>query len=230
LLGPVAVAVGPFDSDLCGLGPQPCVPQPGTAQTLDPRREVLSSLELAVFDDHASLVGSFTVDASGGDRAGVRWFELRSAGGSWSVHDEGLHAPGGEHRWLSAASVDRQGNLAVVTNVSDATGTAPSVRLAGRRAADPPSALTVGEIELRTGAGPQTVGASPERWGAWSSLVVDPSDGCTFWATAPYTINGAWATVVAKFAFQSCGDGPSGALFADDFESGTTGAWAATSP
>ncbi|HSN56818.1 MAG TPA: hydrogenase maturation protease, partial [Candidatus Sulfomarinibacteraceae bacterium] len=47
LLGPVAVAVGPFDSDLCGLGPQPCVPQPGTAQTLDPRREVLSSLELA---------------------------------------------------------------------------------------------------------------------------------------------------------------------------------------
>ncbi len=227
LVGPAAIATAPFDSDLCGLGPQSCVPQPGTSQRLNPLREPLSSLAFTAYEDHQALAGVFTIDVDGSDRAGVRFVELRRSGSAWSVHQEGTFAPDAAHRWLGAVALDRRSNLALICNVSDSVTLSPSVRLAGRHADDPPGTLPIGEFELQAGDGAQISGPSPERWGGWSSLVVDPEDGCTFWATAPYTTGGVWGTVIASFVFDGCGEAGTDLLFADGFESGTTDAWSA---
>ncbi len=225
LIGPAVVATTAFDSDLCGLGPEPCIPQPGTQQRLNPLREVFSSLVFTAYEGHQALAGTLTIDADGSDRAAVRFFELRRTGGSWSVHQEGTSAADPAHRWLGAATLDRVGNLALICNVSDGVTLSPSVRLTGRHADDPPGSLSIGEIVLQEGDGAQTLGLSPEEWGGWTSLTIDPGDGCTFWATAPYATGGAWGSVIATFAFDDCRETASDLVFTDDFESGTTGAW-----
>jgi hypothetical protein len=61
-------------------------------------------------------------------------------------------------------------------------------------------------------------------------LVVDSSDGCTFWASAPYSVDGVWGTVVAAFALEGCDVVAGDALFADGFETGDTEAWSGVSP
>ena len=59
------------------------------------------------------------------------------------------------------------------------------------------------------GAGSQT-GGTPNggsRWGDYSSMVIDPSDDCTFWYVNQYIpANGLWNfhTRLASFKFPSC--------------------------
>ncbi len=231
LVGPTALATAPFDSSLCGLTTHECVPQPGTVVRLDPVREIVSwSARYRRFASHESLVGTFAVDVNGGDRAGIRWFELRRSGGAWGLHQEGTYSPDERHRWIGSAAVDRDGNLALVFNVSDGSSTFPSARVAGREAADPPGVLTASEVELAAGTSPQNAGHSPELWGASSSLSVDPGDDCTFWATAAYAEDGAWSTRIASYRFPSCAAVTTDSIFADGMESGDLRNWSDATP
>jgi len=46
-----------------------------------------------------------------------------------------------------------------------------------------------------------------KRWGDYSSMSVDPQDGCTFWYSQEYykTTGGFnWSTRIASFKFDSC--------------------------
>jgi hypothetical protein len=225
MVGPVAIAAAAFDSRLCGDDEPGCVPQPGTAVTLDPRREVVSSVaRFRRIDGREVVVGAFAVDADGADRAGVRWFELRRDSGGWSLYQEGTYSPDGVHRWAAAPALDGVGNLALVFNASDASSTSPSFAAGGREASAAPGVLTVEERTLRAGMGAQTAGHSPERWGS-SSVAVSPADDCTFWATSAVAENGGWDTVIASFRLTGCGEGPSGMIFADGFESGNLHGW-----
>ena len=55
------------------------------------------------------------------------------------------------------------------------------------------------------GSGSQT--HTSGRWGDYSALLVDPSDGCTFWYTSQYyavTSEMSWRTRIGSFAFPSC--------------------------
>jgi hypothetical protein len=221
-----AIPLSAFDSRLCGASSQACVEQPETAQKLDPVRELVGwAPRYRAFADHEALVGAFTVDADGGDRPGVRWFELRRSGGQWGLHQEGTFSPDGAHRWLGSTALDREGNLVVSYSLSDPAGLAPSMALAGRAAGDPLGVLTQGEITLQAGLGPQTAGLSPQLWGPSGSLAVDPVDDCTFWASNAVGDDGGWTTRVATFAFDGCSPTAGDGIFADDFESGGTGAW-----
>ncbi len=53
-------------------------------------------------------------------------------------------------------------------------------------------------------------GAVCHRWGDYSSISVDPADGCTFWYTNEYFTSqtagngGTWNTRIGSFAFPSC--------------------------
>jgi hypothetical protein len=98
--------------------------------------------------------------------------------------------------------MDRVGNLAVGYSVSSST-LYPSIRYAGRLATDPLSTLSQGETTLINGSGSQ-VGSA--RWGAYSAMMIDPVDDCTFWYTNEYyTANGSnWQTRVGAFKFPSC--------------------------
>jgi hypothetical protein len=202
-IGPTNIAVSEFDSALCGLFSFSCFPQPGTAQTLDPLREVIMwRLQYRNFGSHESLVGNFVTDVDGNDHGGIRWFELRRSGASaWSLFQEGTHAPDAAHRWMGSIAMDRAGDIALGYSVSSDT-VFPSIRYAGRLQADPAGTLPQGEGSILAGQFSQT---GVERWGDYASMNVDPVDDCTFWYTNEYVqAGGTWRTRIASFAFPDC--------------------------
>jgi hypothetical protein len=202
--GPLNVAVTEFDSSLCGLVSFACFPQPGTATTLDPLREVVMwRLQYRNFASHQTLVGNFVTDVGGTDHGGVRWFELRKAGaGAWALQQEGTVVPDAHHRWMGSIAMDGQGNIALGYSVSSST-VFPSIRFTGRRAADPPGTM-LAETELIAG----TAANASNRWGDYSAMSVDPADDCTFWYTNMYSPASQWATRIGAFAFPSCREWP----------------------
>jgi len=231
LSGPAAVAMASFDSSLCGFTARGCVPQPDSAVTLDPMREVvMGAVRYRRFDSHESLVGNFAVDTDASDHAGIRWFELRRSSGSWVLHQEGTYSPDDRHRWIGSAAMDRDGSLALAFNISDGSSTYPSIRVTGREEADTPGVMTASELELQAGTSAQTFGHSPEQWGASNSLSVDPVDDCTFWVTAAFADDGGWNTRIASFRFPSCNTVATDLIFADGIESGDTSAWSVVVP
>ena len=192
--------VAEFDSDLNGFFSFSAIVQPAPGPPLDPLREVIMHrLQYRNFGTYETLVGSFVTDTNAADHAGIRWFELRRiGGGAWNVFQDGLFNPDNTlNRWMSSIAMDAQGNIAIGYSVADAT-TFPSMRYAGRRAADPLNQITTGEFTIINGTGSH----SNVRWGDYAAMSVDPADGRTFWFTSEYALaNGTWSTQVASFAF-----------------------------
>ena len=198
----------PFDTVLCAptlMGN--CIPQPGT----DVRLESLTvwlmwRLQYRNFGTHESLVVNHTVDENGNDHAGVRWYEMRRAGGgAWSIFQQGNHAPDAVHRWMGSAAMDGAGNIALGYSVSSRE-VFPGIRYAMRVPSDPPGSMGQGEATIIAGSGSQTHGSG--RWGNYSTLDIDPSDDCTFWYTSQYyatTSVAGWRTRVANFKHPDCG-------------------------
>jgi hypothetical protein len=184
-----------------------CIPQPGGAPLLDGVADrVMNRLVYHNYGDHEALVVNHTVWADGTDRAGIRWYELRSTGGAWSIYQQGTYAPAdGAYRWMASADIDRNGNLALGYSVSG-PNLNPSIRFAGRLAGDPLGALGQAESSIIEGGGTQL--STSGRWGDYSMLTLDPQDGCTFWYTQEYypanSVAG-WMTRIASFRFPNCG-------------------------
>jgi hypothetical protein len=199
--------VAAFDSNMCNYA-RSCIPQAGTSRRLDAISDrLMYRLQYRNFGSYETFVTNHTVDV-GGDRAGVRWYELRRSSGAFSVQQQGTWAPqDGAHRWMASAAMDKAGNLAVAYNTSSST-TYPAIYYAARLAGDPPNDLGQGEALILAGVGSQTHSAS--RWGDYSNLSVAP-DGCTFWATLEYTNQGTalntapWRTRIASFTLPNCG-------------------------
>ena len=88
--------------------------------------------------------------------------------------------------------------------VSSATTTYPGIRYTGRRYCDAKNTMTVAEGTIATGnALANTPQMNGNRWGDYSHLSVDPSDGITFWGTNMYTENGMPHNISTRvFSFQ----------------------------
>ncbi len=210
-----------FDASLCNFFV--CIPQPDGGELLstfssftmyraqyrffDPRQ---STIEATVpgAASWGRMVVNHTVDA-GGDRAGVRWAELRRGRHGWFLHQDGTYAPGdGLHRWMGSIAMDAVGNLALGYSVSSAA-VFPSIRYTSRRPGDPRGTMAGGEVELQAGTGAQVDSSS--RWGDYSTMSIDPVDGCTFFFTSEYyeeTGSFDWATAIGKFRFDDCVNEP----------------------
>ncbi|HYX25215.1 MAG TPA: hypothetical protein VFC23_13760 [Thermoanaerobaculia bacterium] len=202
-----SLPVAPFNAILCGsnfFGT--CVPQPGTATRLETLPAWLMwRLQYRNFGTHETLVTNHTIN-TGGDHAGIRWYELRrTSGGAWTVFQQGTHSPDTTvHRWMGSAAMDKDGSLALGYSVASST-VFPGIRYAGRLASDPPGTLPVAETPLINGGGAQT---GSIRWGNYSTLDLDPVDDCTFWYTAEYysaNSPAGWRTRIASFQLPSCG-------------------------
>jgi hypothetical protein len=214
--------VAPFDSIFpCGVVPgneppsaRDCLPQPGItngSQYLD----ILSyrqrpTWRLAYRNNGAyeSMVTNQSVEALPGI-AGVRWYEIRRTGGTYSVFQQGTYAPGdGVHRWMGSAAADKYGNIALGYSVVNGTDVFPGIRYTGRLAGDPAGQMTLGEGVIVNGAGSQT--NTNSRWGDYTSLNVDPVDDCTFWyVNEYYTVTEPppdrnWQTRIASFKLPGC--------------------------
>src|SRR5262252_11049901 len=134
------------------------------------------------FGAHEALVGNYSV--SSGGVAGIRWFELRNVtAGPVTVFQQSTYQSDTTWRWMGSAAMDQQGNIAVGYSASSAS-IFPQLRYAGRLATDPINNLSQGEATLFAGTGSQS--GTSNRWGDYSSLTVDPVDGCTFWYTNEY--------------------------------------------
>ncbi len=201
------IVTAEFDSDLCGLSSFYCMGMPGVPQgstsSLDPLREVIMNrLAYRNFGSHETLVGNFVTDINGNNIGGVRWFELRKTGaGAWSLYQEGTYAPTtSDNRWMGGIAMDGAGNIALGYNVSSQT-VYPSIRYAGRLAADPLGTLPQGEYTLINGSG---VNGS-NRYGDYAAMSVDPVDDCTFWFTGQWNASSQWSTRIGAFKFDACG-------------------------
>jgi hypothetical protein len=198
----------------CGPSSRDCLPQPGItnpAQFLDIlsyRQRPLWRLQYRNFGTHQSLVTNQSVEARPGI-AGIRWWELRNPLDP-VLHQEGTWAPDdGVHRWMGSVALDRQGNMALGYSVVNGTDVFPGIRYAGRLAGDPLGQLSQGERVLQNGSGVQTTTNS--RWGDYTSMNVDPSDGCTFWYINEYYARSGtpadgrpWQTRIGAFRFPDC--------------------------
>ena len=206
-----SLGTDPFDSVLCSatlLGA--CIPQPGVSQRLETLTVwPMWPLQFRNFGTHEGMVINHTVDANGNDLAGIRWYELRrTAGGAWSIFQQGTYAPDREHRWMGSIALDGDGNIGLGYSVSSGD-VFPSIRRTGRLASDPPGMMTQTEATIIDGSGAQTHPSS--RYGNYSNMSVDPGDDCTFWYTTEYyetTSTAGWQTRIASFRNPECGAEP----------------------
>jgi hypothetical protein len=200
-----ALATAPFDSNMCG-GTANCIPQPGTVAKLDAISDrLMNRLQYRNSGVYESMVVNHTVDV-GSDHAGIRWYELRKSGGTWSILQQGTYAPDTDHRWMGSAAMDGMGDIALGYSVSSTT-TFPSVRYSARLSTDALNALPQGEATIMAGSGSQT--SSTHRWGDYSSMSIDPTDDSTFWYTQQYysaTSASGWQTRIASFSL--CSNNP----------------------
>jgi hypothetical protein len=207
--GPTNLTIANFVRPCYSPHTRVCVPELG-GEWLDALGDFLMmQLQYRNIGGTESLWANHTVaDNSGlGYPTGIRWYEIRNPNGSPYVYQQGTYQPDSSYRWTGSLAVDRQGNMALGYNVSNAT-MYPAIRYSGRRVTDPPGILTQGETTLVAGTGAQTGGNN--RWGDYSAMTVDPVDDCTFWYTNQYyaTTGDNWQTRIGSFKFPGCGPWP----------------------
>jgi hypothetical protein len=199
--GPTNITVASY-TPACGSSGT-CIPQSGTTQQLDSLSDrVMFRLAYRNFGDHESLVTNDAVTA--GSSVGVRWYEFRNVSGTPSVFQQGTFAPDSTFRWMASLAMDKVGNIGLGYSASSSS-IHPQIRVTGRLAGDAAGTMTQGESTIVSGAGSQT--GSLSRWGDYSSMVVDPADGCTFWYAQEYIpSNGSfnWKTHLNSFTLPGC--------------------------
>jgi uncharacterized repeat protein (TIGR01451 family) len=204
------LAPDPFNSNLCNLNGS-CVPQPATTQGLDPQAGGRPMFRLAYrnFGDHETLLLDHAVDAGDfANHSAIRWYELRKSAlnDPWSIYQQNTFAPDSDHRWMGTPAMDRFGNMAIGYNVSSGS-VFPSLRVAGRLAADGPGALAE-EFTLQAGAGSFT---QTSQFADYSQMEPDPLDDCTLWFTGTWQAVTStpqnqynWSTQIGSFRFPGC--------------------------
>jgi hypothetical protein len=200
--GPTVIKTAPFEI-ACRNAPNPgqCVKQPGTKETLDTLSDrLMFRLAYRRFSDHESLVVNHAVVA--GASSGVRWYELRDPGGTPTIFQQGTYAPSTAFRWMASVAMDKAGNMLMGYSVSSPK-ISPSIRFTGRSVSDPPNQLTAEQVAVKGKGFQQT----PERWGDYASMSIDPTDDCTFWFSTQYvSVTGKfnWSTSIVPVKFSSC--------------------------
>jgi hypothetical protein len=202
LTGPINIPVASF-SEACSGGS--CIPQSGTRQLLDSLGDrLMYRLAYRNFGDHESLVMNHSVGA--GTSVGVRWYELRSPGGTPTVYQQGTYAPDAKYRWMGSIAMDQNGDIALGYSISSSS-TFPSINYTGRVPTDPLGTMEA-EKNIIAGGGSQLPShGNLDRWGDYSSMSIDPVDDCTFWYTNQYLPNSGsfnWSTRIASFRFPTC--------------------------
>lgn len=168
---------------------------------------IMNQAQFRKFGTHNSAVFNFVVDtdASSGELAGVRWFELRQSGDNqpWSLYQEGTYtAPDGRHAWNASLAMDGQGNIGMGYTSMSGPNTPSTVYISsyftGRLSTDPIGTMTVMEELISSGNGkiPGT------RYGDYSKIDVDPADDQTFWFIDEY-YNSGRKGVVGAFQIQA---------------------------
>jgi hypothetical protein len=103
---------------------------------------------------------------------------------------------------MASTAMDKAGNMLMGYSVSSSQ-ISPGIRFTGRNASDPLNQMAI-EQGAVPGKGSQT---SPERWGDYASMSVDPIDDCTFWFSTQFVSQTGkfnWSTSIVPAKFSSC--------------------------
>jgi hypothetical protein len=180
------------------------VSQQGTSNTLDGLGDrLMFRNQYRNFGSYETFVTCHNVNAGSGV-AGLRWYEYRKTGSTFSLYQQSTYAPGdGKSRWMGSIAMNASGDIGIAYSVSSSS-MYPSIYFTGRKATDALNQLTIPEGIIQTGTNAMT-GAS--RWGDYTTMSIDPSDNQTFWTAQEYvgTYGGSypWATKIATFKFAS---------------------------
>ncbi|MCX6251916.1 MAG: T9SS type A sorting domain-containing protein [Bacteroidetes bacterium] len=181
------------------------ITQKGTSTQLDPISDrLMYNMKYRVFNGYSSMVANHTVN-TGSNIAGVRWYELRNTGSSWSVYQQATYAlSDNRSRWMGSIAIDTAGTIALGYSIAGAD-MYPSIRYTGRFKTDALNTMTIAERTIINGSGGQTGSwGGRSRWGDYSGMSVDPENPTTFWYTTEYystTSSSNWQTRVGSFTF-----------------------------
>ena len=179
--------------------------QPGGGADIDAlQATIMNQAQFRKFDTYNSALFNFVVDtdASSGELAGVRWFELRQDvdNGPWTVFQEGTYtAPDGRHAWHASMIMDGAGNIGMgYSSMAGPTTPNPtdnrvSSYYTGRFDGDPSGVMTVQEEIIAPG----NANIPGLRYGDYSKIDIDPSDDTTFWFINEYMNSGRKGVVGA---------------------------------
>lgn len=168
---------------------------------------IMNQAQFRKFSTYNSALFNFVVDtdASSGELAGIRWYELRqpSGGGAWTINQEGTYtAPDGRHAWMGSLAMDGLGNIGMGYTSMSGPNTPNTVYISsyftGRGSNDPPGTMTVAEGLIANG--DRKIPGT--RYGDYSKIDVDPSDDSSFWFINEY-MNGSRKGVVGRFQIQT---------------------------
>jgi len=200
--GPIEISVAPY-SELCARATdRACIPQPYPGEKVDSLGDrLMYRLAYRNFRDHEALVATHSIE--GGAFSGVRWYEIRNPASTPLVFQQGTVVNPAVDYWMGSIAMDKVGNIALGFSMSS-DSVYPGVAVVGRTPAEPLGQMDAPLI-LVNGTGAQV--KSFKRWGDYSSMSVDPEDGCTLWYSQEYyRTTGAfnWSTRVAALKFNSC--------------------------
>jgi len=188
-----------------------CVPEPSTSSTGNQIDSVgdrfMPRMSYRNFGSYESFLVSHTVQAvSGNKQTAVRWYELRDNGsGTPSIYQDGNLSPDKTlFRFLPSIAEDANGNAAVGYSISSST-VHPGMNASYFSLTNPTAPK---EITLYDGGGDEE---NTYHMGDYSSMTVDPEDGCTFWYVNQYFptnqigLQISWGTRISNFAVPNCG-------------------------
>jgi methionine-rich copper-binding protein CopC len=148
------------------------------------------------------LVADQNVGMSTDGDAHARWYEFNTSGTSASFNQDGTIAPApGTSTYFPAIAIAPGDVIAMVYNESSATEY-PSVYDTGRTTGDPTGTM---ETPALAHAGTATYSDFGFRWGDYSGISIDPTDG-TIWSGMEYSTSllsgdpANWATWISHFA------------------------------
>jgi hypothetical protein len=176
------------------------IKQPGTTRELDAiPMVVMNAPQYRNFGTYQTMVLCHTVDVDNTDHAGIRWYELRKTGTTWSVRQQGTFAPDAHSRWMGSVRLNGFGEIGLGYSISS-TSLFPGIRYSGQSSsayASGTGVLDVTEQVITTGAYSQT---AYNRWGDYSGISIDPTNDMTFWYTNQYIgTSSARKTRIASF-------------------------------
>lgn len=173
------------------------IKQPGTSRELDAIPQVIMNApQYRNFGTYQTLLCCHTVDVDATDHAGIRWYELRTTNGTWSLRQSGTYAPDAHSRWMASIRLNGQGEIGLGYSISS-TSVYPGIRYTGQSAAAYAEGAGLLDLSEQTIVNGTTSQTAYNRWGDYSGMSVDPSDDKTFWFTTQY--GGSRQTKIASF-------------------------------
>jgi hypothetical protein len=187
------------------------VPTAGTSFPLDALDDRLFAARIGInrltgdrslWTAHNILVDSTGVGTTGGDRDGVRWYEIRNLTATPLLNQSGtLFDPAGSDPrffFIPSVAMSGQGHVAIGSSTSGAVNYA-DVAVSGRLASDPAGTTRPFDPATFSTTSYDDGFSYPEYWGARSATVVDPRDAQTFWTFQEWCDDtNAWGVQVVQ--------------------------------